>query len=288
MAARIRGSAVAFFVAALASPFRATAVPADPGSIPVGAPGFEIALSGRWERTQSGRRSAAGLLTVTIPLERLATPSLSQPPNPGAPTQAPDTSPSAATVPPGGPAAPRAAPTDPATRRARLSILLDAGLAQKTVRAALRAAGFGRNSRRLDSLAARAKASAVLPDLRLRGGRSTDESIRWSPTADDPQRFTQAGSAELFFDIQLTWRLDRLVFHSTELRVEQLRRQRALAKARLVQRVLDALFAWQRARTKLADATLLPEEEAEVALRQIEAEAVLDVLTAGWFTRQRE
>jgi hypothetical protein len=47
------------------------------------------------------------------------------------------------------------------------------------------------------------------------------------------------------------------------------------------------LFAWQRARAKLAEAVLLPEERALVMLDQLEAEAVLDVHTAGWFTRRQ-
>ena len=71
------------------------------------------------------------------------------------------------------------------------------------------------------------------------------------------------------------------------MRLETLRRQRARAKAQLVKSVLGALFAWQRAKTKLADAALLPEERALVVLDQVEAEALLDVYTAGWFTRRQ-
>ena len=294
--APVRGVAVAVGVIASILPCRVT--PADAAeAFRSGEPsGFRISLSGRWGRSDARRSSAAGLLTVTIPLDRFYASSWSEPPRPGAASEAHEVPPPAASVPPSPepdaqrpvPAAPRLATTDPGELRAQLSILLDTGLARQTVRAALRATGLAGKSVRLDSLAARARTSAILPDLRLRGGRSTDESIRWSPTADDPRRYTQAGSAELFFDVQLTWQLDRLVFATAELRVEQLRRQRALAKARLVKRVLEALFAWQRARTKLAQAALLPEEKAEIALSQIEAEAVLDVLTAGWFSRNLE
>ncbi len=296
MVAPIRGPAVALLVAASTSP--CLAAPADAQRVlrSEDAPGFKISLSGHWRRALAGRRSAAGLITVTIPLDRLAAPAFSDPPDQNAAGEVHERPPPASGDPRGGeseaplpaPATPRVPTADRAELRAQLSILLDAGLARRTVRAALRAAGLARKSPRLDSLAARARASAVLPDLRIRGGRSTDESIRWSPTADDPQRYSQAGSAELFFDVQLTWQLDRLIFASAELRVEQLRRQRAVAKARLVQRVLEALFAWQRARTKLAHAALLPEERAAVALSQVEAEAVLDVLTAGWFSRHLE
>jgi hypothetical protein len=296
MVAPIRGPAVALLVAASTSLSHTTPADAEYLSRSGRAPGFRISLSGRWGRSLAGRRSAAGLVTLTIPLDRLAAPTLSDPPAPSTAGEEHETPSPGPSVPPARepetplpePASARAATTDVDDLRTRLAILLDAGLARQTVRAALRAAGFVGQSPRLDSLAVRARTSAILPDLRIRGGRSTDESIRWSPTVDDPRRYTQAGSAELFFDVQLTWQLDRLVFATAELRVEQLRRQRALAKARLVQRVLEALFSWQRARTQLAHATLLPEEQAAVALSQIEAEAVLDVLTAGWFSRQLE
>jgi hypothetical protein len=52
---------------------------------------------------------------------------------------------------------------------------------------------------------------------------------------------------------------------------------------RLVGKVLDALFAWQRARLKLAALDLSPEEGLELELKVFEAEARLDVLTGGWF-----
>jgi hypothetical protein len=294
--APIRGVAVALSVVASTLPCRATPADAAEAFRSREAAGFRISLSGRWGRSDARRNSAAGLLTVTIPLDRFAASSWSEPPNRSAASEAHELPLPAASVPVSPepdaqrpvPAAPRPATTDLGELRAQLSILLDAGLARQTVGAALRAAGFAGKSARLDSLAARARTSAILPDLRIRGGRSTDESIRWSPTVEDPRRYSQAGSAELFFDVQLTWQLDRLVFATAELRVEQLRRQRALAKARLVKRVLEALFAWQRARTKLAHAALLPEEQAEIALSQIEAEAVLDVLTAGWFSRNLE
>ncbi len=157
-------------------------------------------------------------------------------------------------------------------------------LARATVRAALRAAGLA-TDRRLDALGGRARWSASLPELQLRGGRTTDQSLRLAPTTTDPYRFTQTGATSLVYEGRLRWRLDRLVFAGEELRLEQLRHARAQARARVTQRTLELLFAWQRARLAAEEAGLEPAEQAlrELALEQ--AEAALDVATGGWFSR---
>jgi len=55
-------------------------------------------------------------------------------------------------------------------------------------------------------------------------------------------------------------------------------------RARLAQQVLRALFDWQRAELKQRDPELSPDEQAEAALRALEAIVTLDVLTGGWFS----
>ncbi len=162
--------------------------------------------------------------------------------------------------------------------------LLDARLARRAVRVALAAAGYAAAARRLDSLGARARLSATLPEVRLRAARTSDESLRLTPTTTDPYRYTQAGGTTLWFEARLTWRLDRLVFAKEELAVERLRREREQARMALVQKVLAALFAWQRAALRSVDQALLPEERAQAELDQMEAELTLDVLTRGWFS----
>lgn len=231
----------------LAGVLVAPALAAEPGAVPT------LALRARWDWEPDVGRSAAGFLTLTVPWSALFVPRkmLAQ-----------------------GPPAPVSPPPPP----------LAAEFVRATVRAALRAAGFDASTRRLDSLASRAKTSAALPDLRLRGGRATDTSLRLAPTADDPYRHTQSGGAELFLEVELTWRLQRLVFSEAELNVERLRRQRAQARARLVERVLALLFAWQRARVSLAAGTLDTEQQTAATLEQVQAEAALDVLTDGWFS----
>jgi hypothetical protein len=152
------------------------------------------------------------------------------------------------------------------------------------VRAALRAAGRASAERWLDGLDSRSRTSSLLPQLRLRGGRTVAESLRLSPTMSDPYRFVQAGGTDVFFDAQLTWDLDRLVFASEELAIERLKQQRDAADAALVRRVLEALFAWQRAVAECASLGLSVDERSDCTLRTLEMTVTLDVLTDGWFT----
>jgi hypothetical protein len=51
--------------------------------------------------------------------------------------------------------------------------------------------------------------------------------------------------------------------------------------------VLAALFEWQRAQVLEADPGLPSQEHLAAVLRSLEAEATLDVMTAGWFSRWR-
>ena len=167
-----------------------------------------------------------------------------------------------------------------------VKLVLSPHLARAVLRVALRAAGFPEWRARLYSLTSRARSSAILPTLRLRAARTTDESLRLTPTIDDPYRYTQAGGASLLFEARLDWKLDRLIFADEELGVERLQNDRANAEARLADRVLKLLVAWQRARLRVGDTSLEPERRALAALEALEAEIHLDLLTDGWFSEQ--
>jgi len=268
---------------------------------PPASAGLQVGVQVRVARDSLGRSAARGVLTLTVPLDRLAA-SAGHPQARGLPPSAapvaegaahPGSPDPARVVPVEGVAPPRSSRAEDRGRLAsgapergfgQLRPTLDPDLCRRTVQVAVQAAGFGASARRLSSLSGRARTSAALPELRLRGGRATDESLRLTPTSSDPYRYTEAGQSELFFEVRMTWKLDRLVFSEAELRVERLRRERAKAEARLVEQVLRLLFARERARTRLAVAPLLPEERAVAVLEQLEAEAMLDVYTAGWFS----
>jgi hypothetical protein len=159
-------------------------------------------------------------------------------------------------------------------------------LARETVSAAFRAAGSSAAREHILSMAARARSSALLPELYLRISRSTDDSLRSSPTLDDPYRYYAAGGAGLWLEARLAWHLDRLVFDREEVAVERLRREHATDLARLAAKVLDVLFTWQRASVRVFDPKATAEELEQATFVRAEAEATLDVLTGGWFAER--
>jgi hypothetical protein len=163
-----------------------------------------------------------------------------------------------------------------------------AALARAALAEARRIGGEGSELRRLDGMAARSRAAASLPEVRLGAGTSRDESLRLQPTATDPGRFTRDGGRDLWLEARLTWRLDSAIFASQEVAIMRLRAQRREEAARLAAEVLEALVDWQRARLSLASERALPEERDAALIRQFGAVARLDLLTDGWFSRQLE
>lgn len=161
-------------------------------------------------------------------------------------------------------------------------VWLSPAFAMSLAREVMRNAGSGETV--YDSLGTRSRASAALPVLRLRAGRGIDESLRYSPTTDDPDRWLASGGADLSYEAQATWTLDRLVFADDEVAIERLRVQARQARTQRVLRALEVLFRWQASRVQLSDPSREP--DAELQLTMIQAEIELDVLTRGWFSRQ--
>jgi hypothetical protein len=241
-----------------AAPPAARAAPRDLEDPVLGSGSLALSARAAWGTSWAGRRGWVGVVSLVVPLDRLATP----------PQQAPALEPS---------------PEESGPER-EVELKLTPAIARRAVQAALRAARLPESGRRLDALQSRAKSSAFLPELRLRGARTTDESLRLAPTTSDPYRYTQAGGASLTFEARLTWKLDRLVFASEEIQIERLRGQRGAAARTLVREVLKALVAWQRAELRAGDPASSPEERLDARLDALEAEATLDVLTDGWFS----
>lgn len=158
-------------------------------------------------------------------------------------------------------------------------------LARGAVEAAWRAAGLALDDERLDSIVARARWSAILPEARLRAVRFEDARLSLD-TGTDTSRLRDSAGANIGFEARLTWRFDRLVYADDEPQFERLRVEHRDARTRIGAKVLEAYVHWQRAAT---DLRLLPagqtgsREEADLVLRMVEAEAALDILTQGWF-----
>lgn len=161
----------------------------------------------------------------------------------------------------------------------------------KDVRAALAASTRRRGTAAtlddLDGLAARARYASLLPTLRVRATRLVDESISLSPTSYDADRTTSRGGASLWLEARATWSLDRLVFASEEVRVTQIQRDVADKHENTSRKVVERLFAWQRAVYAMFDPTLTIPRCVQAWLETEELAASLDIETGGWFERWR-
>jgi hypothetical protein len=163
-----------------------------------------------------------------------------------------------------------------------------ARLARALVAEALRVSGSAAELRRLDAMAARSRAAASLPEVRLGAGTASDESQRLSPTVNDPARFTRDGGRDVWLEARLTWRLDSAIFARDEIAIMRLRAQRQEESGRLAREVLEALVEWRKADLVQRSPFALPEERDAASIRQFGAVAHLDVLTEGWFSRYLE
>ncbi len=159
---------------------------------------------------------------------------------------------------------------------------LDIALARGAIDAAARAQGSDAALSRLEGLTSRARVSAALPDLRFRVAREVGQTLRLTPTVDDPYRFSQSGGVSTALEGSVTFRLGRLLFANEELGLERLRLARFRERERLEQRVISLLLAWDRAAVEFANR---PGAAARRRLRG--AELQLDLLTGGWFSEHR-
>jgi hypothetical protein len=227
-----------------------------------------VSLGSFYKRHRSGHNDLGVMLLLGLPLERIATPAATRAPSQGlAEGPAPQT-------------AQPELPPQPALR-------VHTRLARSCVQAAWRAHGWNVESD-LDRMASRSRWSSVLPEVRLRMARGWDDSFRVTSTEADPYRSQEVTGTSRWLEGRLIWRLDRALFADEEIPIERLRMQRAEARSRLAGKVLAALFDWQKALMAASDPMLSSQEHLGAVLQQAEAEAVLDVLTAGWFAQWRK
>ncbi len=137
----------------------------------------------------------------------------------------------------------------------------------------------------LDGMATRARFSSLLPTVRLRATRLVDESVSLSPTSYDAERTTSRGGASLWLEARATWELDRLVFATEEVRVAQIQHSVAKDHEGDARRVVEHLFAWQRAVYAMFDPSLSLTSCVQAWLDTEQLAATLDVETGGWFSR---
>jgi hypothetical protein len=241
-------------------------------------PPLQLSLHGR-STTSSARVERAAWLSLTLPFDALARPqlravaSLSEPAEPARSAEHAASDPTAA-----------GSDVAPALSFAQLQALAE--FSRRACAVALAVAGAPAERRRLDSIATRARASAALPEIRLRAQRNTDQALRWAPTSDDPYRVTQADGAGTTLEASATFHLDRLLFAREELNAARLRQQAGAEHLKLERRVLDALLELFRARELSCSASAEAEARGSALLRGAERFIELDVMTAGWFSAQ--
>ena len=296
IARRLRWLALALLVLpapALAAPFEELDPPMDGddrprpprSTTPPSAP-LTISIGASYNQLSTGEPAYGGMLRLEVPLDRVEARAVRA-------AMAAD-----ARLPPRSPLHPKPdLPTPPpppklpvpSTPEAplRLPVVVTPGAARAAVDAALRRAHLTDPDARLDELASRARRSAGLPALRLRVMRTVDDGDTLSPTSYDPYRIVMADDIRFSMEAAATWRLDRLLFAREEIAIERMRHERAEAQYRLGAHVLRLLFQWQRARATAEDPALPPDENLAARLKVIEAEAEVDLLTDGWFTRWR-
>lgn len=158
-------------------------------------------------------------------------------------------------------------------------------LARAAVQAAWRASGVAGSDASIDAILSRARWSSLLPEARVRAVRFDDDRYTSDLRDGDTDRTRDAASSNTGLEARLTWRLDRLVYSEDEPSLERIRSERRDARARIASRTLEALFHWVRAEVDLERSEAGSKDELDATLRLYEAEAVLDVLTAGWFGR---
>ncbi len=262
---------------------RSTAASRAPVTISIGASYTQVPL---------GPAQVGAMLLIGLPLDRLASggvrsamaedarlPPLA-PTAPRTPQQKLDLP-----LPPPPPLPKLVLPPPPAPLR--LPVVVTPGAARAAVEAALRRAHLTDPDAHLDELAARARRASGLPLLRLRVMRTVDDGDTLSPTSYDPYRIVAVDDIRFSLEASASWRLDRLLFAREEVTLERMRHERADAQSRLAARVLKLLFDWQRSRALAENPGLSPDENLAARLRAVEAEAEVDLLTDGWFTRWR-
>jgi hypothetical protein len=227
-----------------------------------------VSIVGFVKEFPTGRRDVGGMLVLGVALDRIAQGKTHT-----------------ATVRPPSYLAPFAQDAAPATIAPGPRLALEPALTRATVRAAWRAVGIEATDARIDAMIARSELSAVLPEARLRAMRTITGADETTVIDATGHAYETIG-ANLVLEARLTWRLDRLIYADDEPTLERLRLERQDARARLGTRVLELLFAWQRALIDIEDATAGTRAELDVILRRSEAEVSLDVLTGGWFSAQ--
>jgi hypothetical protein len=252
-------------------------------------PRASIALSFDWMRSPE-RTAIAGGAVLTIPVDGIAA-RKAKSPRPASIEKAapPGKAPANAQTAPIGTVAPSTAapgrPSVSAERELAELLRVRGDDVRAAVEAAIRHSNAARDEAKLERLAARARWSSALPELRLRAMRQVNETASATPTSYDPFRQTSSGGISVWLEARATWSLDRALFSEAEIRIARIERDVAEHRARLERRVLDLLFGWQAAVAERLDPSSSFRECRHAVLHEQQLATELDFVTHGWFWR---
>ncbi len=143
---------------------------------------------------------------------------------------------------------------------------------------------FGSASSELESLSDRARWSALLPELQVRGGRNTDQTLRLTPTDAEPDRYQVVGGDGVRFEGQVRWSFSQLVFARDELTVARLRGSLDTEKRKRQQQTMAALAKWYGAWMTFSSVSADVSDQLEAWIAESALRAELDWLSQGWFS----
>lgn len=136
----------------------------------------------------------------------------------------------------------------------------------------------------LDDLGDRARLSAWLPELQVKGGRNTDQTLRLTPTEAEPDRYQVVGGDGVRFEGQVRWTFSQLVFARDELAVARLRAALDVEKRKRQQQAVEALAKWFAVWMALGSAAAEDPALLEAWIAESTLRAELDWLSQGWFS----
>jgi hypothetical protein len=141
---------------------------------------------------------------------------------------------------------------------------------------------------KVDRWRARARASNLLPELRLAFNRdqATDSSQTRTSGTGDP-RATTGADDKFGLDVRVAWDLNKAIYDPAEVQIQRETIKASRQRDSLVAEVTKLYFERRRAQVKLLlDRDMDLRTQIKQELKIAELTAYLDGLTGGWFSSQ--
>jgi hypothetical protein len=174
----------------------------------------------------------------------------------------------------------------PAQKKETTTTIPLGDVAQRAARIAVKTAGLTESDAEIERMATRARASALLPEVRVMA-----KGISAGPRdyiSDTGTVATSYFGPSYSIEGSLTFHFERLAYSGQEARLERLRLERIEARARITQRVIDEIARWSKATAEERDSPDGTDQKADATARRVAAQMALDVWTAGWFSEYLE